>query len=135
MELFEFKQRTPTINLTALIDILFLLIIFFVVSSKIIGESGVKLELPYNKVNSDIISGIPVLEMDVKHKIYLEGNLVRENDLPGILKKLQDKGPRNALQLNIDSKVPHGLVIRLMNQVRNAGFHRIVFGTQSADPS
>ena len=48
MQLFETKRRTPSISLAALIDILFLLIIFFVVSSRIIGESGVKLVLPYD---------------------------------------------------------------------------------------
>ena len=134
MKLFETKQRTPTINLAALIDILFLLIIFFVVSSKIIGETGIKLELPYHDGKSDKTPALPVLEMDAEEKIHLEGKLVGEQDLPEILRSLQKKERKKALLLNIDRKVPHGRVISLMNHVRNAGFHRLVFGTQSAKP-
>ena len=132
MKLFETKQRTPTINLAALIDILFLLIIFFVVSSKIIGETGVKLELPYHHGNSDKTPALSVLEMNAEEEIHLEGELVGEQDLHKKLRLLQKKERKKALLLKIDRKVPHGRVISLMNHVRNAGFHRLVFGTQTA---
>ena len=36
--------------------------------------------------------------------------------------------------MNIDRKVPHGRVVRLMNLVRESGFQHIVFGTQSSRP-
>ena len=134
MKLFKTNQRTPKINLAALIDILFLLIIFFVVSSKIIGETGVKLELPYHDGEIDKTPALPVLEMDAQEKIHLEGKRVGEQDLTEILRSLQKKERKNALLLKIDRKVSHGRVISLMNYVRNAGFHRIVFGTQSAKP-
>ena len=119
MELFEQKRRTPSINLTALIDILFLLIIFFVVSSKIIGESGIRLELPYQTGKSDHSAGIPILTMDSSLRITLEGKRITEQKLPILLKTLLQKLQKNRLLLNIDKKVPHGSVVQLMNQVRN----------------
>ena len=134
MELFETKHRTPTINLAALIDILFLLIIFFVVSSRIIGDSGIKLVLPYNEGKNSRASGLPVLEMGANQKILLQGEPVLKQDLQETLHVLHEKIGKDSILLNIDRKVPHGRVVRLMNQVKQSGFHRIVFGTQSAHP-
>ena len=133
MQLFETKRRTPSISLAALIDILFLLIIFFVVSSRIIGESGVKLVLPYDKSKSSVAVEMPMLEMSVDRKLMLQGNPLTETQLPDALRELK-KTARGGLLMNIDRKVPHGRVVRLMNLVRESGFQHIVFGTQSTRP-
>lgn len=134
MELFERKHRTPNINLTALIDILFLLIIFFVVSSRIVGDSGIKLVLPFNASKYTQAPVMPLLEMGADQKMSLQGESVLEKNLQKKLQTLNNKNGEGSLLLNIDRKVPHGRVVRLMNQVKQSGFHRIVFGTQSAHP-
>ena len=130
MQLFETKSRTPAINLAALIDILFLLIIFFVVSSRIIGESGVKLVLPYDKSKSSVTMEMPLLEMSAEEKLLLQGKPVSEKKLVKALRRLKKENPKASLLMNIDRKVPHGRVVRLMSVVRDSGFQHIVFGTQ-----
>ena len=134
MQLFETKRRTPSISLAALIDILFLLIIFFVVSSRIIGESGVKLVLPYDKSKSSVAGEMTMLEMSADRKLMLQGNPLTEKQLPDALRELKKSNARGGLLMNIDRKVPHGRVVRLMNLVRESGFQHIVFGTQSTRP-
>ena len=134
MQLFETKRRTPSISLAALIDILFLLIIFFVVSSRIIGESGVKLVLPYDKSKRSVALEMPMLEMSTDSKLMLQGNPLTEKQLPDALRDLKKTHARGGLLMNIDRKVPHGRVVRLMNLVRESGFQHIVFGTQSTRP-
>jgi|TARA_B100001964_G_scaffold206367_1_gene237384 biopolymer transport protein ExbD len=134
LQLFETKRRTPAINLAALIDILFLLIIFFVVSSRIIGESGVKLVLPYDKSKSSVTVEMPLFEMSANGKLMLQGKPVSEKKLPEALRRLKNENVKGSLLMNIDRKVPHGRVVRLMSVVRESGFQHIVFGTQSAQP-
>ena len=134
MQLFETKRRNPSINLAALIDILFLLIIFFVVSSRIIGESGVKLVLPYDKVRSSVAVEMPVLVMSANEQLTLQGKPVQEKELAKALLVLKDQNIKGSLLMNIDRKVSHGRVVRLMSLVRESGFQRIIFGTQSKQP-
>ena len=108
MQLFETKRRTPSINLAALIDILFLLIIFFIVSSRIIGESGVKLVLPYDKRKSSVAAEMPVLSMSANEQLIFQGKPVQEKELSKILRILKDKKNKGSLLMNIDRKVSHG---------------------------
>ena len=135
MQLFERTKRKPTINLTPLIDILFLLIIFFVVSSRIIGNEGIGLLLPDSNQGRQQPLSLPVLTMTADQQFLLNDTLVPKDNLEAALKGLQNVP--NTLILKIDERVPHGTVIALMDLVHAAGFQKIVFGTelQSSPPS
>ena len=52
MQFHEKKRRKVIINITSLIDVLFLLLIFFMVSSTFVEQPGMKLELPESKSSS-----------------------------------------------------------------------------------
>ncbi|MGK5093801.1 biopolymer transporter ExbD [Deltaproteobacteria bacterium TL4] len=131
MQLFEKQKHKPGINLTPLIDILFILIIFFVVSSRIIGESGVGLVLPESQQGKSTALTFPVLSMDEKLQFWLNDVLVTSQELPTALQKALQGTPSKTLILNIDKRVPHGKVLALMDQTKTTGFRKIVFGTRT----
>ena len=132
MQLFEKKTRKPGINVTSLIDILFILIIFFVVSSKIIGESGVGLVLPNSKQGTPTSLTLPVLSVDAEQQLRLNDILLSSEELPQALQKVIKTTSSQTLILNIDKRVAHGQVIHVMDQAKSAGFHKIIFGTQTS---
>ena len=110
MQLFETKRRTPAINLAALIDILFLLIIFFVVSSRIIGESGVKLVLPYDKSKSSVTVEMPLLEMSAEGKLQIinaEVPLANIHDYATALKAMSSGRGMYSLEFSHYQDMPH----------------------------
>ncbi|MEC8184227.1 MAG: biopolymer transporter ExbD, partial [SAR324 cluster bacterium] len=95
---------------------------------------GVKLVLPYDKSKIFVAEEMPMLEMSADRKLMLQGNPLTEKQLPNALRELKKSNARGGLLMNIDRKVPHGRVVRLMNLVRESGFQHIVFGTQSTRP-
>jgi len=128
MQLFERTKRKPIINLTPLIDILFILIIFFVVSSKIIGNQGVGVVLPESNQGQEQPVNLPVLTMTSEQQLFLNESPIAQETLRSALLRL--KTPRNTLILNIDERIPHGTVIELMELVKATGFQKIAFGTK-----
>lgn len=131
MQLFEKTKRKPGINLTPLIDILFILIIFFVVSAKIIGESGVGLVLPESSQGKSTPITLSILSVDENQQIWLNDVLIEKDTLARELRNLQRMTPTGSLIFNVDKRVPHGTVISLMDDAKSAGFRKIVFGTRS----
>lgn len=129
MRLFETTRRKPTINLTPLIDVLFLLIIFFVVSSKIMGSQGIELTLPQSSQGQEQPLSLPVLLVTADHQLWLNEVPVPKEKLPNALAQLE--GKPSTLALKIDEKIPHGTVIELMELAKSAGFQKVVFGTES----
>lgn len=129
MRLFETSKRKPTVNLTPLIDILFILIIFFVVSSKIIGDQGIGLTLPESSHGQDQPLNLPVLIVTADQQLLLNDQLVLKENLEISLTQLE--GAPTTLIFKIDKSIPHGTVIGLMDLAKSVGFQKVVFGTES----
>ena len=131
MRLFEAPQRKPTINLTPLIDILFILIIFFVVSSKLIESQGLSLTLPQSSQGQEQPLSLPVLTVTANSQLWLNEVRVPKEQLPNSLAQQVDG--QGTLVFRIDKKVPHGTVVELMGLAKAVGFQRVVFGTESLE--
>jgi len=130
MQLFKKNKHKPSINLTPLIDILFILIIFFVVSSKIIGETGIRLILPNSQQGKTTTSTIPILSITSNQELFLDEKKISKPELAAALQQLLKDHSKASLILNIDQKVPHGFVILIMDTAKTAGIQKIVFGTK-----
>ena len=133
MQLFQNNKHKPSINLTPLIDILFILIIFFVVSSKIIGETGIGIILPKSQQGKTSTSTIPIFSITANKELFLDDQKIDPADLSSKLKELLKGQSETSLILNIDQNVPHGFVISLMDQAKSAGIRKIVFGTKPVE--
>ncbi len=130
MRLFKKSPRKPSINLTPLIDILFILIIFFVISSKIVGNQGVGIILPKSNQSQEQIQQLPILQMTADQQLILNDTPLPEENLSAALQEEASVNSSSTLILKIDERVPHGVVIELMDLVKSAGFQKIVFGTE-----
>jgi len=132
MRLFESHIRRPRIVLTPLIDILFLLIIFFVVSSRLADESGLTLRLPESG-QSQALTRAPVqVRVGADETVTLDGQPVAPEQLEETLRALRTSESADLLVLQVDHRVSHGRVVQLMDTAKAAGFLRVAFGTQPA---
>lgn len=128
MQLFQKTNRKPVINLAPLIDILFILIIFFVVSSKIIGDEGIDIALPQSNQGQVQSLALPILILTADQQLILNDTPILKEELNSML--IQLGGIPETLMLKIDERVSHGTVIGLMDLIKSIGVQKIVFGTE-----
>lgn len=134
--MMRFRQRSLSassqdhaeLDMTPMIDIVFQLIIFFMVSTTFVMTNGLKLTLPS--------AATPDREQNSNLVISLtqEGGLFvnREPATPGdLVAKLQAaaKGPDQVVILRADENVNHGRVVEAMDLTRQAGLTRIAIAT------
>ncbi|MDT8446544.1 MAG: biopolymer transporter ExbD [bacterium] len=131
MKLVEFKKRQTQINLTALIDVLFLLIIFFSVSTKFANQEAVPIDLPKAKTAQGLsVQTRLVIGLKDENHLWLNGSKVTWEQLDAELANpLFDRNEK--VVLNIDQKVPYGKVISLLDQLRENNFEKVAFGSES----
>ena len=131
MKFYSNKERALNIEITPLIDIVFLLVIFFVVTSKIETNQYLSLDLP---VSNSFSSTINNTEQNI---ILLEtGVLVINNQefsiedldqvLAGVLAKYSQS---EIVVLSIENKAFHEWVIALMDGLQQLGFQNIQIKT------
>lgn len=110
--------------LTPLIDVVFLLIIFFLVSTEFIQLTHqVRIELPQStsgESSEKIFKS--VIELNAQGKIYFNGSMVPLDELGNSLKGID---PSRPIQLRADKQAPYGQVIEILDLLQLMGFKEI----------
>ena len=133
MQIRERKRKRPAINITSLIDVMFLLLIFFMVSTTFAEHPGIKLELPSASTAEPGKLGQLTLTIDKKGRMFLNDAPVKEEELRSRLKAAAKKTDAT-LVLKADKEVPYGHVINAMDISRQCGIRRIVSLTEMRRP-
>jgi len=133
MQLRAKNKRAVVLNITSLIDVLFLLLIFFMISTTFLSTPAIKLELPKAK-NADAVREEPlVVYVDEDGTLFLNDEPVDVAMLPVALKDKLLESDDKAVILKADSRVSHGSVVEIMDIVKGAGARRLVVSTQPTE--
>ncbi len=127
---FRYKRFVkPIINIAPMIDVLFLLLIFFMVTSTFVEQPNIKLDLPSTKYSKT--SKIDKLQLVITRygKIFLQNEMVAIVDLEDVLRDLVPQLENKTLVLKADKDVPYGTVIKIMDAAKGAGLEKIVAPT------
>lgn len=127
------KKRKIIINITSLIDVLFLLLIFFMVTSTFVKNSALKVSLPAAKggIALEQKKSLDILIKD-NDTILLNGSSIKFNDLSSkvleLKKNLQDENPD--IHFKVDENVSYGFAIKVMGELKASGIKTIMAITQ-----
>ena len=123
------NKKLLTLNLTSLIDVLFILIIFFAVSSTFLEQPGIELKLPEAESSESYTSQKVILYIDKDKNIFLNDQLITMNTMIQEIKKLGKLSDEGSIVLKADAGVDHGSVIKIMDILRTNGIYKIVIST------
>jgi biopolymer transport protein ExbD len=124
------KKSRSLLNITPLIDVLFILIIFFAVSSTFLEQPGIKLELPEAKQTELQKIEKAVLFISVDQQLLLREKEISIDNLAPMLRDLMEQSLDRALIINADKGVPHGFVVQVMDIARQNGVKKLVIATE-----
>ena len=126
------------INLTPLIDVVFLLLIFFMVSTTFIRESEIELTLP--EASADVREHRPEtidIAVDASGRVFIDGKALINTKLATISQALREirSGKEEApiVVINADAQASHQAVITVMDAARQAGLTKITFPTRQRE--
>jgi biopolymer transport protein ExbD len=112
----KLKPFTGKPDLTPLVDVLFLLLIFFMLSSSFVQVSGIKVELPEISYNSNLGIEKYVVTIDKNGRVFFNDSPVeRWNTLKEELSRLGSRTESGTIILRADSKTDFGTVARIMS--------------------
>jgi biopolymer transport protein ExbD len=130
LQFIQKKKRKVLINITSLIDVLFLLLIFFMVSSTFLEQPGIKLELPYAQSAAVAEQKDYTLFVDKDGRMFLNNDEVDTENLGELLTQALPEMKEGALILKADQDVSHGVVVRIMDISRQSGVKKLIIGTK-----
>jgi biopolymer transport protein ExbD len=126
-------RRKDLINITPLIDVVFLLLLFYVVTSTFLERSGLDLTLPAASTSEAARRDEVTLELDAGGGTWLDGRTVEPAMLEGAIREALAAGATKRVVLEADEQVVHGRVVEAMDAARRAGATGLVVATRPRD--
>lgn len=127
------RKRSVVINVTSLLDVMFNLLLFFMVTTTFLSTPAIKLELPKAK-HAEVIEQRPiVVYVDRDGTVYLNDEPVNVALLSAALEGKLTEADDRSVVLKADSRVSHGIVVGVMDAIKGAGATRLVVSTEPAE--
>lgn len=121
------KRRKPEnrLEIAPLIDVIFILLIFFAVSTTVVLNRGLKLQLPSATTVAKEKKGTTV-SIDKDERIYINQKFVASELLETKIAEVLKTIPETQIIIRADKKTPYSFLIRVLDDVRLGGCYDIV---------
>jgi biopolymer transport protein TolR len=117
------------INLVPLIDVLLVVLFFYMIISPMMSR-GLDVNLPRSEANTIKQEDRAVITVTRGQEVFLESERVDVAKLKDILQAIRKQKPLVNVYLRADRDVPYGIVVRVMDSVKQAGIDRLGMVTE-----
>ena len=118
-------SRTTDINIAPLIDLVFLLLIFFLVTTSFVKETGIDVNRPIASTAMPKEKGNILIGVDSDGRVFLEGRQIDIRSVRAHVERCLAENPEGGIVIVADKNSHTGIVIRVMDQCRLAGAKNI----------
>ena len=136
MRFYTRKRRMPAVIIVSLIDILAMLLIFVIVTTTFKRDQpAVVINLPDSKTATAAPTQADpaILTISSDQKLFLDNKPVELADLKDALVQMLAANPNRALALNADKAAPFGLVISVMDVLKEANVRNVPAFTEQKE--
>lgn len=124
------NQEEAQIDLTSMLDIVFIMLIFFIVTSSFVRESGVEVNRPQaSNVSSQKDAGIFVA-IAASNDIFIDKRMVDAERVQATLEHLLLEQPDASLVIQADEHAYNGTVVKVMDAAKGAGVKGIALAAE-----
>ena len=128
------KNTSIAVDLSPLIDVVFLLLIFFMVSTRFKDDQGLDLTLPGSESRQQAKDEYLTIFIDKSGIIRLAGEEVSESALSEKIAARLPEFKDKTVVLKVDQAVNHGRVVAVMDAAKKSGAKGLTFATATKAP-
>ncbi|MBT4836223.1 MAG: biopolymer transporter ExbD [Methylococcales bacterium] len=119
------NKKTLDINLTPMIDMVFILLIFFMVTTSFVKETGVNISRPSAKTAERKEQGNILIAITHSGEIWMDKRHIDIHSVRANVERMRAQNPEASVIIQADVKSESGLMVKIMDQVRMAGISNI----------
>lgn len=118
-------RRKPEVQMSPLIDVIFLLLIFYAVTTQFVSDERLKLKLP--EAETAEAAGInreekpPEVKVAVDGTVWIDDRIVPEAELERRIRQLVERAPDEGIILKGDQGADYGVVVHVLDIARKVG--------------
>lgn len=126
------SRRSPRVDIIPLIDIMFILVVFFIVSTTFRTEPmGIDVDLP--RAATGVVQEQAELRITVTQQgtMFVNGTAASETEVQARVRSAVLSNPNTLIVVSADRRVSYDYVVRAMDAARAGGGHRLALSVES----
>ncbi|RXJ57657.1 ExbD/TolR family protein [Candidatus Marinarcus aquaticus] len=131
MRRFSHKQakEETEINLTPMLDVVFIMLIFFIVTTSFVKEAGVSVNRPSAKTSEQKAEANILIAIKNNDEIWIDKRMVDIRAVRSNIERLKASNMNNSVVVQSDKDARTGTLVKVMDQIRMAGITNISVST------
>ncbi|MDI6640819.1 MAG: biopolymer transporter ExbD [Elusimicrobiota bacterium] len=129
----KFKRTAPALDVTPMADMVFLLLIFFMLSSAFLVEPGIKLKLPKTKTAEIQAEQKLIISIKDTGEIFLNDKKIVLENLERELRAILPLQKEKLVIIRADKNTKHGVVVEVLDRVKLAGCEKLAIATTAME--
>jgi biopolymer transport protein ExbD len=125
------QDEDTGIDLTPMLDVVFIMLIFFIVTSSFIKESGVEVQRPQAQTASPQDKGNILIAITADGQVWMDKKVVDVRSVRAQVERMRVDQPEGAVVVQADQDARTGLVVQVMDQARLAGVQDVALAATS----
>ena len=128
---FKSYNQDPQINILPMIDIIFVILSFFIVSSLyLVKLESIPLNLPTAETSKNELSDPMIVSLDVEGNIYIDKNISTKESFKNDITKIIENENKKVILIRADKDIKYGEVIYLLDIIRQFKNLKIAVSTE-----
>lgn len=127
------RDEQIDINLAPMVDMIFILLIFFIVTTSFVREAGLDVHRPEARTATAITSEPLILSVTADGSISLDGKTFDLRALRPRLDRFAVENPEGSVVVVADRDCPTGITVRVLDVCRLSGIHSVSLGARTVD--
>ena len=132
------RNRTPVtqeeeVNLTPMLDVVFIMLIFFIVTASFVKESGIDVSRPDAATAERKERGNILVAISENGQIWMDKRQIDPRALRANIERLHAENPQGAVVIQADKMARTGLLVKVMDAARLAGVTNVSIAAEVVD--
>ncbi|MFP6628628.1 MAG: biopolymer transporter ExbD [Myxococcota bacterium] len=121
------------VNLTPMLDVVFIMLIFFIVTASFVKEAGIEITRPPAATAERQERGNILIAITKDNQIWIDRRQVSPQALRANIERLHAENPQGSVVIQADEKSQNGLLVRVMDAARLAGVSSVALAAEVVD--
>jgi len=125
------KDEDTEINMTPMIDIVFIMLIFFIVTTSFTRESGISVQRPKAATTEQRQKKNIIIGIRATGEVWIDKRATDIRAVRAKVEQIRAESPVEAVLIEADRKTTTDILVRVMDQVRLAGIQNVSLATEA----
>jgi len=120
-----FEEESEEINLTPMLDVVFIMLIFFIVTATFIKEAGIQVDRP-DTVTADMQDDASILiAISASDEVWIDRKEREPQAIRGIIERLHAENPKGSIVIQADEESTNEMLVIVMEAAKAAGVSNV----------